>query len=335
MRVPFCANRLRSSHHLKPSNSVSQQCIRTLHLMYATKTKAPLGNHRIKDYAPVDFLKGLGEVRLQLWGKERKKSTIIEADIDLRSVLKKYIGPGIFLAPYDPFIPLAPRAAPPVCKEEKSAKDPNALPQYQLVPLKTTENKRRRDRKLPRGAMEYRVLPGKPSYFSLCMQKAFDNLKNRIRVEFHISLKHRQKKKHSSIPTDHNALREIVENNLHFHPHVITKAMPEFSGIIVDPQTNFLEFCWVIGPSDKMEDGGLKFPKNITKHISMQRESQLELDSQGRGNPSQLQRKEMRKTKRKENRKARNYLSAQKLRTNMGTGEGLETSRNIWKSVYK
>ena len=94
--------------------------------MYATKTKAPLGNHRIKDYAPVDFLKGLGEVRLQLWGKERKKSTIIEADIDLRSVLKKYIGPGIFLAPYDPFVPLAPRAAPPVCKEEKSAKDPNA-----------------------------------------------------------------------------------------------------------------------------------------------------------------------------------------------------------------
>jgi hypothetical protein len=117
------------------------------------------------------------------------------------------------------------------------------------------------------------------------MKKAFGNLKNRIRVEFHISLKHGQKKKHFQIPTDQNALREIVENNLHFHPHVITKAMPEFSWIIVDPRTNFLEFCWVIGPGAKMGDGGLKFPKkNIKKHISMQRESQFELDSQGREN---------------------------------------------------
>ena len=321
MGVPFCANRLRSSLRLKPSISVSQQCNRTLHLMYATKTNAPSGNHRIKDYAPVGFLKGLGEMRLQLWGKERKKSTIIEADIDLRSVLKKYIGPGIFLAPYDPFVPLAPRAAPPVCKEEKSARDPNALPKYQLVPLKTTENKQRAQ-KQRRGAMEYRVLPGKPSYFSLCMQKAFGNLKNRIRVEFHISLKHGQKKKHSPIPTDQNALREMVENNLHFHPHIITKAMPEFSGIIVDPQTNFLEFCWVIGPGYKMEDGRLKFPKNITKHISMQRESQLELDRQGMGKPSQLQRKEMRKAKRKENRKARNILGSSKTSFQHGDGRG-------------
>jgi hypothetical protein len=122
------------------------------------------------------------------------------------------------------------------------------------------------------------VLPGKPSYFSLCMQKAFHNLKNRIRVGFHISLKHGQKKKHISIPTDQNALPEIVNENLHFHPYVITKVMPEFSGIIVDPQTNLMEFCWVIGPGDKMEDGRLESPINITKHISIQRKSQLELD---------------------------------------------------------
>jgi hypothetical protein len=135
-----------------------------------------------------------------------------------------------------------------------------------MVPLKTTEDKRRRDRKRPRRAIEYHVLPGKkPSYFSLCMKKAFGNLKNRIRVEFHISLKHGQKKKHFQIPTDQSALREIVENNLHFHPHVITKAMPEFSWIIVDPRTNFLEFCWVIGPGAKMGDGGLKFPKKKYK----------------------------------------------------------------------
>jgi hypothetical protein len=43
----------------------------------------------------------------------------------------------------------------------------------------------------------------------------------------------------------------------------------------------------------------------------------------------------MRKTKMKENREARNYLRAQKLRSKIGTGEGLEASRNIWKAVYK
>jgi hypothetical protein len=53
------------------------------------------------------------------------------------------------------------------------------------------------------------------------------------------------------------------------------------------------------------------------------------------GKPGQLQRKEMRKAKRKENRKARNYLRAQKLHSNTGTGEGLDTSRNIWKAGYK
>jgi hypothetical protein len=43
----------------------------------------------------------------------------------------------------------------------------------------------------------------------------------------------------------------------------------------------------------------------------------------------------MRKAKRKENRRARNHLRAQKLHSNTGTGEGLDTSRNIWKAVYK
>jgi hypothetical protein len=312
--------------------------------MYATKAPTPEGNQRIKDYVPVEFLKYLGKERVQLWGREGKKSTIIEPNIALSSVVEKYIGPGIFLAPYDPFVPLAPRAAPPVCEGEKSAKDPNALPQYQLVPLRTTENKRRKqEKKLRRLAMEYHVLPGKPSYFSLCMQKAFGNLKDRRRVEFHIYLKQGQNKKHRSKPIDQNALHEMVKENLHFHPHVITKAMPELSGIIVDPQTNLMEFCWVIGPDNIMEDGGLKSPRNKTHHLTWRREVQFELDSQGRGKPAPLQKKEM-------NRKAIKYLRAQKLHSNMGTGEegfdtsqhsntetgeGLDTSKVNWKPEYK
>jgi hypothetical protein len=67
--------------------------------------------------------------------------------------------------------------------------------------------------------------------------------------------------------------------------------MSEFSGIIVDPQTNLMEFCWVIGPGEKMEDGGLESPINTTERVSIQRKSQLELDKQGMGKPSQLQRR--------------------------------------------
>jgi hypothetical protein len=107
----------------------------------------------------------------------------------------------------------------------------------------------------------------------------------------HFSPTWTKKRKHSSIPTDQNALREIVKENLHFHPYVITKAMSEFSGIIVDPQTNLMEFCWVIGPGEKMEDGGLESPINTTERVSIQRKSQLELDKQGMGKPSQLQRR--------------------------------------------
>jgi hypothetical protein len=93
--------------------------------MYATKAPTPEGNHRIKDYVPVKFLKGLGNKRLQLWGKKGKKSTIIVPNITLSSVVEKYIGPGIFLVPYDPLVPLAhlaPAPHPPPAKGRRVLK---------------------------------------------------------------------------------------------------------------------------------------------------------------------------------------------------------------------
>jgi hypothetical protein len=129
----------------------------------------------------------------------------------------------------------------------------------------------------------------------------------------------------------------MVKENLHFYPQAITKAMPELSQIIVDPQTNLKEFCWVIGPGDIMEDGELTAPKNETHHLESRREAQFTLDSEGRGQPTPLQKREM-------NRKAIKSLRAQKFHSSKGTGEerldtsqesntetgdGLDTSKSI------
>jgi hypothetical protein len=56
----------------------------------------------------------------------------------------------------------------------------------------------------------------------------------------------------------------LLEENLHLWPAVIAKAMPQFSATIIDPQTNFIQMCWIIGPAVKKK-AGFDFPINITK----------------------------------------------------------------------
>jgi hypothetical protein len=64
-----------------------------------------------------------------------------------------------------------------------------------------------------------------------------------------------------------NTLRELLRGNLHFHPNAILNAMPESSGIIVNPMTNFIELCWAIGPTVELEGSRRLVPGNITKSL--------------------------------------------------------------------
>lgn len=54
----------------------------------------------------------------------------------------------------------------------------------------------------------------------------------------------------------------------HFHPDAITKALPEQSKIIIKPQTDFEEVCWVVAPL-RMQTGKTR---NITTQYNLEAE---------------------------------------------------------------
>jgi hypothetical protein len=219
-----------------------------------------VGIQEIEDYVSADFLEALCQRRLELWNDDPR--TILEADIDLRSVLEKYITPGIFLAPF-------------FRGSEKDAKKPTSIPQYKLMPLNTDPLPKYKGisaRTRSQVGVEIHLAPGKYTYFLGCMQKTFDLLRNRRDVEFHIRYKARGKGKETVDPSTNTLLCEILKDNLHFHPKAILKAMPEFSGIIVNPMTNFIELYWAIGPAVELEGGGRVVPGNITKSLWTRKE---------------------------------------------------------------
>ena len=180
--------------------------------------------------------------------KNKMRPRLIAKNITLHAVLKGYIKPGVFLNR------LRDR------KEEEE--NPSALPQYILNQIAT--------RRLPpaykgskgRGACEFHLGTRSLWNFNHSMYMAWHRLNRRkdggVPVEFHVSQKGTK-----ALPPDEVALRKFLEENLHLWPPVVGKAMPEFSGTIIDPQTNFIQICWVIGPAVKSEDG-YKSPANIT-----------------------------------------------------------------------
>jgi hypothetical protein len=220
-----------------------------------------VGIHEIEDYVTPHFLEALCQGRLELWNENPR--TILEADIDLRSVLEKYITPSICLAPF-------------FGESEKPANKPTSIPQYKLVPLNTEPLPKFKGisaRTISQVGVEIHLAPGKYTYFLLCMQKAFDMLRNRRDVEFHIRYRARGKGKESVNPFENkNTLRELLRDNLHFHPKAILNAMPESSGIIVNPMTNFVELCWAIGPAVELEGGRRLVLGNITKSLWTRKE---------------------------------------------------------------
>lgn len=270
MSVLFCVKRPRNLFHLRHSTSIPHQCNRTIHLLYTAKkgrtelraTKKKLvSTDEIEDYVTPEFLEALCERRLELWAENPR--TILEADIDLRSVLEKYVTPGICLAPF-------------FGESEKPANKPTSIPQYKLVPLNTEllpKFKGISARRRSQVGVEIHLAPGRYTYFLLCMQKAFDMLRNRRDVEFHIRYRMGGKGRENVNPFENkNTLREVLRDSLHFHPKAILNAMPESSGIIVNPMTNFIELCWAIGPAVKLEGGRRLVPGNITKSLWTRKE---------------------------------------------------------------
>lgn len=262
---------------LPPSVS---QCRRSLHLWYATKAKTSLGNHEIKSFVKAADLFKKSNLkygpRLDLWTEKPRE--LIAPNIDLQTVIQKHIRPGIFLTR--------------LRDSKAEAENPSPICQYMLSRINVEKVPSTKNSGKGRGSNEFHFSPGKDGnldHFSHCMYLAWHKLKSGRLVEFHIHQK-------AKLPNE-EAFRKLVEENFHLWPDVIGKAMPERSATVVDPQTNFIKMCWVIGPPEKMENGDLKPPKNVTKNLYVQRNHQFQLDKMGLGQTTKLEKRIKKKSK--------------------------------------
>ncbi|KAF4631809.1 hypothetical protein G7Y89_g6316 [Cudoniella acicularis] len=69
----------------------------------------------------------------------------------------------------------------------------------------------------------------------------------------------------------------MLEECLHLRLDVILRSMPAGTGTIIDAQTNWLEYCWVIGRPREDAAGNVPQLANITKQFINRREAQFEL----------------------------------------------------------
>lgn len=217
---------------------------------------------------------------MRLWSA--KPGKLIYPSIQLSQVIANHIKPGICLLPLHETAPT----------EDAPAKV--TLPEYKLAPLKI--------QKLPvnykaakRAAFEFHFTPNAGSaYFELRVQKAFALLDIGRRVELHLhkSLTRQERKtkrknlKEHSPSRDEEPIRQLVLENLHFHPDVMAKAFPEESKIIIRPQTDFEQICWVVGPGlmpDPKDVTKLVDAKDMTSRVEKKRKEQLRQDERGMG----------------------------------------------------
>jgi hypothetical protein len=272
MSYLLCAIRLRALFQPNIPPSIVPQWRRFLHLYYAATAKVAQGNHQIKDFVKADFLEARDEVRFDLWTEKPRQ--LIGKNVELRTALEKYIKPGVFLTPLG--------------ASKEAVEEPPKPRQYTLKHINVDKAPSITKRTIRRGASEIHLGPGSQKYFHHRMYIAWHKLNSGEKVEFQV---HRTGGKR--LPNE-NELRSLIEENIHLRPDVIAKAMPQFSGMIVDPQTDFLKMCWVIGPPVKIEDG-FATPINRSEELYKRQREQHELDELLGWQPTKLEKRKLKK----------------------------------------
>ncbi|KAI4131726.1 MAG: hypothetical protein LQ347_002863 [Umbilicaria vellea] len=147
--------------------------------------------------------------------------------------------------------------------------------QYVLANLKTTDvppnfSKRHSGQSRARGAKQIFLHTWADiGYCKHKLETAYFMLKSNFRVEFHVGEK-------KGGDRDFRSSVRLSHDLVHLRPEVIQKAMPENSGIIISPQTDFREYCWVVaGPRNK--DGRITKPPMITQKFYKSQKLQVEL----------------------------------------------------------
>ena len=253
---------------------VIQQC-RAFNLMYAASTKRHLGNHKSLNYVRFKYSENRA-CELELW-TQNPDAKIGRMTLD--EALEEYIKPGVLLL----------RKNEPV-----EGETPQAPEQYVLVNMNTNTTPKDLATKLKghskgRGAKQLFLQTwADMSYCERKLSWAYHMLQSRLRVEIHVGERQKGDK-------DFRSGSRLFEDLVHLRPEVIQRAMPEGSGIIIDPQTNYQEYCWVVGPPRKKppkespekspEESPKKPPKqpeNVTPFFYRNRKIQAKLKEKAR-----------------------------------------------------
>ena len=225
--------------------------------MYSAMTKVPLTNHEVKKYCPFRYSTRT-TCEIELWS-ENPTAKIGQMTLD--EALEKYIKPGVLLVRKNDFV---------------KGMEPRSPDQYVLVQLNTVKLtvdveialNGRRAKQIFLHAWANR------DYCKRLLERAYHMLLKGLPVEIHVGEK---TKGGINFRSDTRLYNDLV----HLRPEVIQRAMPERSGIIIDPQTTkktYKEFCWVVGPPEKVAGGSLLRPKNITRRLYRNRTFPLKIE---------------------------------------------------------
>jgi hypothetical protein len=187
--------------------------------------------------------------------------------LSLRDVLHCHVKPGSYLAPERGFV--------------QSIEETSLPPRYLLREFDKLEYPHKLNRRLV-GTSAKQVLfsiwkSQNLDHFAQSMYSAFHYLESGKKVEIH--LHKRAEEKHTLI--------DLLESHIHLRPDVILQAMPSYSGIIIQPQTNFKTCCcWTMAGPHRYRDGTIEMPKDQTIRLDKRR---LELFGQDAAGQQQNQ----------------------------------------------
>lgn len=220
-------------------------------------TKTALGNHKNIAYVPFHYsTKTPCEIELWDFKSSRKigKMTLDEA-------LDKHIKPGVILLRKRGWV---------------KGEEPRSPEQYVLAKLSTEVtppniSTKRGGHSKARGVNQFYLHTwADADYLKHKLEVAYHKLKTDFRVEFHVGEKRLGDK-------DFRSDGRLFQDLVHLRPEVIQKAMPESSAIVLAPQTDYREYCWVVEGYRKQKGGVLAEPPNVTKRFYRNREVQVHL----------------------------------------------------------
>ncbi|CCU81459.1 putative Bgh-specific protein [Blumeria hordei DH14] len=270
---------------------------RPIHLLHASTTRHPVGNHGIKHFKQFEYPSPESR-EIELW--EKKPLKLIKK-LSLAEVIENYLEPGVILLPiYE--------------KGTRSLPYPK-LPRFYLGKINTTKVYLPKTQKSKgRGSKEVHFKTTNDSgYITQALYRSYHFLsrsEKRTPVEIHVHTslkkpKNISRKSHLDILERKRRKQEYIKsfkeeiiNAYNFWPQTILRSMPGGASISIKPVADDAKVCWV------MDIGG----RERTDLFEKNKEIQFELDDEGKGVPE----KDIRQRAKEDLRNIRQLLADEK-----------------------